>query len=97
MDCLPRDIVCIIYRLIHSDVYSTVNREFDHLYVSKWNDQESCYADNRHDLIASWRRCIYGTYINIWNGKFIYDMLTFPKKYVPSKRGGFQGILPKNY
>lgn len=96
MDCLPKDIVSIIYRLLQSDLYCKVKDQFNTLYVSKWSERYCCYAHSTHDLIASWRRCLWGTYKNSYNSTYIFDMLD-NITYKISRRGGTEGHLSDNY
>ncbi len=95
MDCLHKDIVDIIYRLIHNDLYSKVINEFSKVYVySMWDDSVSLYWDTFDGVVASWR-----SRVDIKDCRTIHDMLGDGDIGVQrqSKRGGVLGYLPKNY
>ncbi len=98
MEQLPRDVWMIVYRYVHNYQYRIVRSQYHLKYVSKWNEHWCCYKDDRNDVIASWRTLqAYINYRNYSHCPFVYDMLGFPKKHVPSNRGGYKGFLPKNY
>ncbi len=98
---IPRDIVNIIYRFVHSDTYYMVRIEYNTKYMPKWDDyyyyfQNSPLPASGRYAVASWRLCIKGSYQNMHNGTNILDMLN-SEICGPSRRGGTYGKLSKNY
>ncbi len=100
---LHNDIVLIIYRLIHNDVYIKVQDQFNLKYTPLWDDREGfgyvgvfSTGTPCRTILASWRK-------SGMHGNMIYDMLNpntyYGSIYIPrqSIRGGTNGCLPYNY
>ncbi len=95
MDCLPRDVQNIVWRLIRNDLYGKIVRQFKSEYVPHFSSFD-CYLYVAETICirANWRgRCGVGF---TWNGTPIYNIRRTPDNSV-STRGTYRNYLPKNY
>ncbi len=44
MSCIPRDIMLIVYRFIHNDLYKKLKKQYRKEFATMWHKRFRCFA-----------------------------------------------------